>query len=107
MNGTRLLSRSAAVLALTLVHASASLAQMVRDTAVTDTTRRHQVLFTVGDAALAAGFVGLTVALFPADRSIAQRLENENSKANQFFDKSATGLEVISTPGAYIVGPAL
>jgi membrane-associated phospholipid phosphatase len=45
--------------------------------------------------------------MFPADRSIAQRLENENSKANRFFDRSATGLELISTPGAYIVGPAL
>jgi membrane-associated phospholipid phosphatase len=45
--------------------------------------------------------------MFPADRSIAQRLENQNSKANKFFDKSATGLELISTPGAYIVGPAL
>ena len=100
-------ARTALALTLTVVHASASLAQSVRDTAVTDTTRRHQVLFTMGDAALAAGFVGLTVALFPADRSIAQRLENENSKANRFFDKSSTGLELISTPGAYIVGPAL
>ena len=100
-------SRTAALLLAALVHASTLVAQTVRDTATTDTTRRHQVLFTAADAALAAGFVGLTLAMFPTDRSIAQRLENENSKANKFFDRSATGLELISTPGAYIVGPAL
>ena len=92
---------------LALLHAAGLSAQTVRDTPAADTTRRHQTLFTAGDAALAAGFVGLTLAFFPADRSIAQRLENENSKANRFFDQSAKGLEVISTPGAYIVGPTL
>jgi membrane-associated phospholipid phosphatase len=107
MNDTRLLRRTAAGLALALVHATASAAQTVRDTAATDTTRRHQTLFTVKDVALAAGFTGLTVAMFPADRSIARRLENQSSKANRFFDKSARGFELISTPGAYIIGPAL
>ncbi|MEO6528224.1 MAG: phosphatase PAP2 family protein [Gemmatimonadaceae bacterium] len=62
---------------------------------------------THADAALAVGFVGLTVAMFPADRSIARRLVNENSKANQFFNTSSTGFEVITVPGAYIVGPAI
>ena len=99
--------RTTAVLLAGLLQATTLAAQTVRDTAATDTTRRHQVLFTAGDAALAAGFVGLTVVMFPADRSIAQRLENEESKANKFFDRSATGLELISTPGAYIIGPAL
>lgn len=32
---------------------------------------------------------------------------NEESKANRFLDKSATGFEVISSPGAFIIGPAL
>lgn len=99
--------RTVALLTLGVVHASVLTAQTVRDTAQTDTTRKRQVLFTAGDAALGAAFVGLTIAMFPADRSIAQRLENENSKANRFFDRSATGLELISTPGAFIVGPAL
>ena len=101
------LRRSATLLCFGLVHVTALAAQTARDTMVTDTTRRHQVLFTAGDAALAAGFVGLTVAMFPVDRSIAQRLENESSKANKFFDKSARGFELISTPGAYIIGPAM
>jgi membrane-associated phospholipid phosphatase len=102
-----LISRAALLTIAGLLHTTTVAGQTVRDTATTDTSRRHQVLFTADDAALAAGFVGLTIVMFPADRSIAQRLENENSKANKFFDRSATGLELISTPGAYIVGPAL
>jgi membrane-associated phospholipid phosphatase len=41
------------------------------------------------------------------DKSIARRLVNENSKANRFFQRSATGFELISVPGAYLIGPAL
>ncbi|MEO5868574.1 MAG: phosphatase PAP2 family protein [Gemmatimonadaceae bacterium] len=80
---------------------------MAQSVAPTDTSRRAQTLFTPADAVLAVGFVGLTFAMFPADKSIARRLENQESKANKFFDRSATGLELISTPGAFIVGPAL
>ncbi len=101
------LRRAAALFAFVAAHATGLAAQATRDTMVTDTTRRHQTLFTAGDLALAAGFAGLTVAMFPADRSIAQRLENENSKANRFLDRSATGFELISSPGAFIIGPAL
>jgi Membrane-associated phospholipid phosphatase len=107
MTHARSLRRSAVMLAFAAVHATTLSAQTTRDTAATDTTRRHRTLFTAGDLALAAGFAGLTVAMFPADRSIAQRLENENSKANRFLDRSATGFELMSTPGAFIIGPAL
>ena len=90
------------------MHATTLVAQTTtRDTTVADTTHRHRTLFTVGDVALAGGFAALTVAMFPADRSIAQRLENENSKANRFLDRSATGFELMSTPGAFVIGPAL
>lgn len=95
------------VLLFAAIHAHALTAQSARDTARVDTTRRQQTLFTPADLALAAGFAGLTVAMFPADRSIAQRLENESSKANQFLDRSATGFELITSPGAFIIGPAL
>ena len=107
MMNSRSLRRSAALLAFAVAHATTLAAQTTRDTTVTDTTRRHQTLFTAGDLALAAGFAGLTVAMFPADRSIAQRLENENNKANRFLDRSATGFELMSTPGAFVIGPAL
>jgi membrane-associated phospholipid phosphatase len=75
-----------------------------RDTA---NAERHQTLFTYRDAALAAGFVGLTVAMFPLDKHIAESLQDPELKANKFFDKSATGVELISSPGAYVIGGAL
>lgn len=72
-----------------------------------DTSRKVQTLFTLNDAALAAGFAGLTVAMFPVDRSFARRLSNESSKANQFLNHASTGVEIISVPGAYVIGPGL
>lgn len=67
----------------------------------------HQTLFTYRDAALAAGFVGLTFAMFPADRRIAERLQNPQVRANRFFDKSATGVEYVTTPGSFFIGGGL
>jgi membrane-associated phospholipid phosphatase len=75
-----------------------------RDTA---DAARHQTLFTYRDGALAAGFAGLTVLMFPADRHIAERLQDEDLQANKFFEKSATGVEVITTPGAFVIGGGL
>ena len=68
---------------------------------------QHKTLFTYRDAALAAGFVGLTVAMLPADRHIAQSLQDPDLRANKFFDKSAKGVEVITSPGAFIIGGGL
>jgi hypothetical protein len=75
-----------------------------RDTSDAD---RHKTLFTYRDAALAAGFAALTVAMFPADRHIAQTLQDEDVKANKFFDKAGKGVEAITTPGAFIIGGGL
>lgn len=99
--------RAAMALLLTSAPLEALAAQATAAPAATDTTRHAQVLFTRGDAALALGFAGLTVALFPADRYIARHLRDQTTPANRFLDRSAKGLEVISTPGAYVVGPAL
>jgi membrane-associated phospholipid phosphatase len=104
MNYPRPISRALSVVVLAVLPQFSLAAQGV---AQTDTSRSHQILFTADDALLAVGFVGLTVAMFPADKSIAGRLENQNSKANKFFDKSATGFELISSPGAFIIGPVL
>lgn len=104
MNYLRALRCTARVLILGVLPCTTLAAQIV---APTDTSRRQQTLFTTADAALAAGFVGLTVAMFPLDRSLARRLENESSKANRFLDRSAKGFEIISVPGAYAIGPAL
>ena len=75
-----------------------------RDTA---DAQRHKTLFTYRDAALAGGFVVLTVAMFPADRHIAQSLQDPDLRANKFFDKSGKALETISTPGSFLIGGGL
>lgn len=75
-----------------------------RDTA---DASRHKTLFTYRDAALAAGFAVLTVAMFPADRHIAETLQDEDIRANKFFDKAGKDVEAISTPGAFIIGGGL
>jgi membrane-associated phospholipid phosphatase len=68
---------------------------------------RHQTLFTYRDAAMAAGFVGLTVVMFPVDRHIAEQLQDEDLQAQRFLDRSATGVEWISSPGAFVIGGGL
>src|SRR3981189_280151 len=77
--------------------------------APTDTSQAQQTLFNVHDAWLAAGFAGLTVAMFPRDKPTATppRRPDPAAPANRFFDRSAKGLELISTPGSFIMGGAL
>lgn len=86
-------------------HAAAQ--DTTRVVAPSDTQHVRKTLFTWRDAALAGGFVGLTFAMFPVDRHIAGQLQNPNTQANRFFDRSATGVELISSPGAYIIGAGM
>jgi membrane-associated phospholipid phosphatase len=78
-----------------------------QERAPTDTTQAQQTLFNKRDAWLAAGFAGLTVLMFPIDKHIETHLRDQSTPANRFFDRSATGLEFISTPGSFIIGGAL
>jgi membrane-associated phospholipid phosphatase len=91
----------AAPLAGTLTAQDSSRARVI---APFDTQHVHKTLFTWRDAALAGGFTALTVAMFPADRHIAGQLQNPNTQANRFFDNSARGVELITSPGAFIIG---
>jgi membrane-associated phospholipid phosphatase len=75
-----------------------------RDTA---DAQRHKTLFTYRDAALAGGFVVLTIAMFPADRHIAESLQDEDIKGNKFFDHTGKDVEAITTPGSFIIGGGL
>ena len=75
--------------------------------APSDTQHVYKTLFTWRDAALAGGFTALTVAMFPVDRHIAGQLQNPNTQANRFFNNSATGVELITSPGAFIIGGGL
>jgi membrane-associated phospholipid phosphatase len=74
-----------------------------RDTAHAE---RRQTLFTYRDAILAAGFAGITVAMFPLDKNIARRIR-QDSTFNGFTQNSAVGFETISSPGAYVIGGSL
>jgi len=69
-----------------------------------DTQHVRKTLFTWRDAALAGGFTALTIAMFPVDKHIAGQLQDPGTQANRFFDKSATGVELITSPGAFIIG---
>jgi len=75
-----------------------------RDTAHAE---RHQTLFTYRDAALAAAFAGLTVAMFPADRHIAGQLQDEDLQHLHWADQAAKSVEWITSPGAYVIGGSL
>lgn len=70
----------------------------------TDTTRRREPLFDLGDAAIALGFAGVTVALFPVDKSMAQRLQNENSFASKSINRWANGFDYLALPGVFVLG---
>jgi hypothetical protein len=101
-------SRSPVALAIVLAWASRGIAQ----TPVTeprDTTHaQHQApFFTEKDAILAGAFVGATFAMIPLDRHVAQRLQDPSTQANRFFKSASTGVEVIASPGAYIIGGGL
>jgi hypothetical protein len=69
--------------------------------------RRHQTLFTYRDAILAGGFTGLTVAMLPLDRRLATHLRRGDSTFNRFVERSAVGVEYITSPGALLIGGGL
>jgi membrane-associated phospholipid phosphatase len=63
--------------------------------------------FTMKDALLAGGFAVGTVLMFPLDRHIALQLRDSATQANRFFKHASTGVELIASPGAYVIGVAL
>jgi membrane-associated phospholipid phosphatase len=102
MISSPLIRRAASLVMLGALPLSSLAAQ-----AATDTSRRHQTLFTAADAALAAGFVGLTVAMLPADKYVARHLRDQSGPPNKFVDRGAKAFELITVPGALMIGPAL
>ncbi len=76
----------------------------------TDTTGvkpSQQPLFTSRDAIYAGAFTVATIALFPADRSIASRLQDKHNQSNRFFHHEATNFRLVAQPGAFAIGGAL
>jgi hypothetical protein len=64
-------------------------------------------LFTFDDAMLSLGFAGLTVAMFPVDKSVARRLRSPSSNENQFIRRATTGSEYLADPGSIIIGSGM
>src|SRR3954466_6142805 len=67
----------------------------------------QSALFNGRDVIRAVGFTGLTIAMFPLDRSLARRLTNERSKANRFLNNASKGVEYIADPGSIVLGSSL
>jgi membrane-associated phospholipid phosphatase len=63
--------------------------------------------FTFKDFVLAGAFVVGTVAMTPLDRRLGEHLQNPGAQANHFFKDAAHGVEVIASPGAYVIGGGL
>jgi membrane-associated phospholipid phosphatase len=69
--------------------------------------RAGGTLFTSRDAWLAAGFAGLTVAMFPLDRRLAHTLRDSSLQANRFLSRASKGVESVADPGAIVIGTAM
>jgi hypothetical protein len=66
-----------------------------------------QPLFTRRDAVVAGSFALATVALFPLDERIARELQEPDAQGNRFLHHVATDVELITSPGAMIIGGTL
>ena len=82
---------------------------VVRDTVGRDTTQRvvHKTLFTREDAWIGAGFAAATIAMFPLDQHIAQRLQNPSAQANRAADRAASTFEWFGSTGGLIIGSGI
>jgi membrane-associated phospholipid phosphatase len=72
-----------------------------------DSVHASKTLFTYRDPLLAAGFAGLTVAMFPLDKSVARRLQNPDVQANRFLENASTDLRLMADPGGAILGVSM
>ncbi len=73
-----------------------------------DTTHISRApLFTAKDAWIAAGFVAGAIALHPADRYFARKLQTPNNQENRFLRDAASGFRFMGTPGSTIIGVSM
>jgi membrane-associated phospholipid phosphatase len=72
-----------------------------------DSIHAAKTLFTWRDGALAAGFAGLTVAMFPADRAIAQHLQDSSTQASHFLKNASKGVQYVADPGSVVIGVSM
>ena len=76
--------------------------------ATVDTAKKVQVLFTLKDGLLAAGVVAGTIALFPVDRSLAVKMQNEfTAPGGKTLNGWANGFDYLALPGVFIFAPGV
>jgi membrane-associated phospholipid phosphatase len=93
---------------LTIVDPAVVVGQETRqDPRDTTHAQKQAPFFTLKDAVLAGGFVGATVLMFPLDKRAAHALLDSTTQANRFLKHTTTDVEVITSPGAYLIGGAL
>lgn len=99
--------RIAGKLGLVAVALGSSLATAQAPTIIADSghTQTQAPFFTRKDVLLAGAFALGTVAMFPLDKRIALYFQKPSNTA--FLKNASTGVEVIASPGAYIIGGGL
>ena len=71
------------------------------------TTISREPLFTSRDAWIAAAFVGGSIAMYPADRYFARKLQSPGNQENRFLENAASGFRFMGTPGSMIIGVSM
>lgn len=93
---------------LTLALATLLCTPVVRSAAQTkvvdDSIHASKTLFTWRDAALAGGFVGLTIGMFPLDRSSAIEFRDSTSQASRFLKNGSKLVQYVADPGSLVIG---
>jgi len=74
---------------------------------VGDSIHAAKTLFTWRDGVLAAGFTGLTIAMFPADQSFARRLQDSTTQASRFLKNASRDIQYLADPGSIVIGVSL
>ena len=72
-----------------------------------DSIHAAKTLFTWRDGVLAAGFAGLTVAMFPVDKHFAQRLQDSSTQTSHVFKNVSRDVQYIADPGSIVIGVGL
>jgi len=95
-----ILHRASALLLAITVAASLPAQTVIKN----DSIHASKTLFTWRDAVLAGGFTGLTVAMFPLDKHLANRLQDSSTQASHFLKNATKDVQSIADPGAMFIG---
>lgn len=68
---------------------------------------KRRPFFTWRDVAILEGFAIVTVAIAPLDTRLAQRLQNATVQENRLMRRTATFVETVTDPGAFLIGAGL